>query len=66
MKNFGNLAIVCAQRKDVLLQIEQGKATVFFGEGPDRTAISFNWRDDSAVSGIVYDMNHGKYRENAA
>ena len=36
MKQLGNLAIICAQRKSVLLQIQGGMASVFVGAGPNR------------------------------
>ena len=36
MRQLGNLAIVCAGRSDVLLQIFQGQVTVHVGRGPQR------------------------------
>ena len=36
MKELGNLAVVCAGRMDVLLQIYDGYACVYVGEGPER------------------------------
>ena len=39
MKQLGNLAIVCAKRMDILLQIYDGYACVYVGEGPDRSSM---------------------------
>ena len=36
MKQLGNLAIVCAQRPEVLMQIHGGIVTVHVGCGPER------------------------------
>ena len=63
MKQLGNLAIVCAQRQNTLLQIIDGKSTVFVGVGPERRCISFDWRDDAEVSALVYELNHGRFCE---
>ena len=39
MKQLGNLAIICAQRQSVLLQIQGGMASIFVGAGPDRDVL---------------------------
>ena len=62
MKQLGNLAIICAQRPDALLQIMDGKATVFLGYGPCRTRIVADWHDDQKISEITHELNHGRYR----
>ena len=36
MKQLGNLAVVCAQRPDVLMQIYGNEVSVHVGEGPER------------------------------
>ena len=59
MKQLGNLAIVCAQRRDTLLQILDGMATVHVGHGPERIAITADWHDDAKIMGLVYELNHG-------
>uniref|UniRef100_UPI004056E4F8 hypothetical protein n=1 Tax=Agathobacter sp. TaxID=2021311 RepID=UPI004056E4F8 len=61
MKQLGNLAIVCAKRLDVLLQIYDGYAIVYVGEGPDRACMAAEWDDDEAISGFVHELNYGKY-----
>lgn len=40
MKQLGNLALVCAKRPEVLLQIYEGRACVYVGEGPERAMFS--------------------------
>ena len=38
MKQIGNLAVVCARRQDVLLQVGSEKVCVHVGAGPERNA----------------------------
>lgn len=61
MKQLENLAIVCAKRMDVLLQIYDGYACVYVGEGPERTSMLAKWDDDKAIRGFVHELNYGKY-----
>lgn len=63
MKQLGNLAIVCARRKDTLLQVLDGIATVYVGQGPERAALSADWYDDAKIMGIILELNHGQFRE---
>lgn len=63
MKHLGNLAIICARRPEVLMQVYAGQVTVYTGTGPDRAALSAAWDDDPAISRIVQELNFGKYRE---
>jgi len=63
MKEIGNLAIVCANRKDVLLSIQDGMVSVFAGAGPERTKFEAQWNDNAAISDIVHELNFGKFRE---
>ena len=63
MKQLGNLAIVCAQRPEVLMQIHGGIVTVHVGCGPERASLHMQWDDDAGVSRIVHELNFGKYRE---
>lgn len=59
MKQLGNLAVVCAAKKDVLLQIHNGVVSVHYGEGPTRETATVRWDDDEAISAIVYELNFG-------
>lgn len=63
MKQLGNLAIVCAQRSDVLLQILNGNATVFVGSGPDRKSITTDWGDDRKIAELIQELNFGSLSE---
>lgn len=62
MKQLGNLAIVCAHRPEILLQIYQGQVSVHVGAGPDRTTLFAVWDDDAEIEHIIYELNFGKYR----
>ena len=63
MKQLGNLAVVCAKKKDVLLQIHNGVVSVHYGAGPTRDSATAKWDDDEAISAIVYELNFGKGAE---
>ena len=39
MKQIGNLAVVCARRQDVLLQVGSEKVCVHVGAGPERNTL---------------------------
>ncbi len=60
MKQLGNLAVVCANKENVLLQIQNGEVCVHYGEGPERVTVTAKWDDDEAISAIVYELNFGK------
>ena len=63
MKQLGNLAIVCATKKDVLLQIHNGVVSVHYGAGPTRETATVKWDDDVAIRKIVKELNFGKNAE---
>jgi len=63
MKELGNLAIVCAKRRGTLLQVLDGVATVYVGQGPDRKAMSMDWQDDSKIKATIHELNHGRFKE---
>ena len=64
MKQLGNLAIVCATKQDVLLQIHNGVVSVHYGMGPTRKTVTANWNDDKKIRTIVQELNFGKNTEN--
>lgn len=64
MKQLGNLAIICAQRKSVQLQVRNGMASVLVDTGTDRAVLSAHWDNDAEIKQIIYELNFGKYREN--
>ena len=59
MKQIGNLAIVCAQRKDVALRIEQGRAMVLLDGTYAPTAFSADWDDDETIMAVIHELNFG-------
>ena len=63
MKQIGNLAVVCARQKDVLLQLHNGVVSVHYGAGPTRETAIARWDDDKAIRAIVYELNFGKNAE---
>lgn len=63
MKQLGNLALVCARRPDVLLQIQGNSVSVHVGQGPQRTTLYTQWDNDKNISTIIKELNFGKYAE---
>ena len=61
MKQLGNLAVVCAQRPDVLMQIYGSEVSVHVGEGPKRAVFSTKWDDDETIQSIIRELNFGRY-----
>ena len=59
MKQIGNLAIVCARRKDVTLRIEQGRVLILLEGAYAPTAISADWDDDETILSIIHELNFG-------
>ena len=60
MKQIGNLAIVCARRKDVTLRIEQGRVKVLLS-GTYAPAFSADWDDDETILSVIHELNFGRY-----
>ena len=63
MKQLGNLAIVCAKRPDVLMQLHSGQVAVHVGEGPDRAVLCCAWDNDADIDDMIRELNFGKYRK---
>lgn len=66
MKQLGNLALVCARRPSVLMQIHDGEVAVHVGTGPDRTTLRAASNDDAAISAIIRELNFGRYAQKEA
>ncbi len=66
MKQIGNLAVVCARRSEVLLQVYNGQVCVYVGHGPNRTVLSAACDDDTELNRMIYELNFGKYRQETA
>lgn len=62
MKQLGNLAVVCANRPDVLMQIQGRSVAVYVVRGPEREMLHTEWDDDEKISCIIRELNYGKYR----
>jgi hypothetical protein len=60
MKQLGNLAVICARRRGVLLQILDGKATLFVGEGTARRSFTADWDDDEHINRLIHELNFGE------
>ena len=56
MKQLGNLAIVCARRKDVTLRIEQGRVMVLLDGPYAPTAFSADWDDDETILSVIHEL----------
>ncbi len=61
MKELGNLAIVCARRPDVLMQIYDGTVTVHVGAGHKRETLHTAWDNDAEIRDIIREIIFGKY-----
>ena len=59
MKQIGNLAIVCARRKDVTLPIEQGRVMVMLDGTYAPPAVSADWDDDETLLSVIHELNFG-------
>ena len=66
MKQLGNLALACARRPEVLLQLYNGQVTVHVGQGPDRAVLCTAWDDDAQICRIIYELNFGQHRTEPA
>lgn len=61
MKQLGNLAVVCANRQDVRMELYRGSVTVHVGNMPIQTALCAQWDDDEQILRIIHELNFGKY-----
>lgn len=62
MKQIGNLAAVCAQRKDLTLRVGRGGVCVTIFRYP-LAFMTAKWDDDDAILHIIHELNFGEYRE---
>ena len=63
MKKLSELAIVCAKRPDVLLQLYEGFVCVYVGVEPERGSMVAKWDDDMAITGFIQQLETGKFAE---
>ena len=62
MKQLGNLAVVCAQRRSVELRIESGEVRVTVRKAPGSPSFYLRWDDDKKIEEVIHELNFGKYR----
>jgi hypothetical protein len=65
MYQFGNLAMICAGRSDVLLQLVDGHVTIYVENGLGRQQFTAYWQDNAEVEKLIYELNHGSLRKEA-
>ena len=58
MKQLGNLAIICAQRPELLMQLRGGRVSV---QAKDRVAMEAAWDDDARIEKMIYELNFGAF-----
>ena len=63
MLQLGNLAVVCARRDDVLMQIYGGTVAIHVGQGHARESINLGWRDNAKIEHTIHELNFGKYAD---
>ena len=56
MKQLGNLAVICAQRPELLLQLRDGLVSV---QAKNRAAMEAVWNDDARIEKMIYELNFG-------
>ena len=61
MKQLGNLAMVCARRPEVMMQLHGGNVSVYVGAGPERAVMGCAWDDDTKINHMIYELNFGRY-----
>ena len=63
MKQLGNLAIVCAQKKGVLFQVQDGEITILLECGAGKKEMQSAWDDDTKISDMIHVLNFGTEQE---
>lgn len=58
MKQLGNLAIICAQRPELLLQLRGGLVSV---QVKNSAAMEAAWNDDVRIERTIYELNFGTF-----
>lgn len=63
MKELGNLAIVCARRPDMLMQICGSEVKVYVRTGTKSKALCSPWDNDAMIRRIIHELNFGEYKQ---
>lgn len=61
MKQLGNLAIVCAQRRSVQFVVESGEVRVTIRNFPGSPSYYLRWDDDKKIEEVIHELNFGRY-----
>ena len=56
MKQLGNLAVICAQRPELLMQLRGGLVLV---QAKNRAAMEAAWNDYARIEKMNYELNFG-------
>jgi hypothetical protein len=63
VKELGNLAVICAGRKDVMLMLYEGAALLFIGKPPDCKAFRADCSNEKKIEGLIHELNFGTLSE---
>lgn len=58
MKQLGNLAVICAQRPELLMQLRDGLVLV---QAKNRAAMEAAWNDDTRIEKMIYELYFGAF-----
>ena len=58
MKQLGNLAVICAQRPALLMQLRDGLVSV---QAKNRAAMEAAWNDDTGIEKMIYELIFGAF-----
>ena len=64
MKQFGNLAIICAQRPDVTLLMQKGQVRVVAYHRGGYVTLLSAWDDEERIGEIIRELNFGRFARN--
>ena len=62
MKQLGNLALVCVQRRSILFMVESGEVRVTIRKAPGSPSFYLRWDDDKKIEEVIRELNFGKFR----
>ena len=60
MKQLGNLAIVCARKNHLVMQICDGKVSVHAGSDGGGLHRVMEWDDDETILNVIRELNFGE------
>lgn len=58
MKQLGNLAIICAQRPELLMQLRGGLVSV---QAKNHVTMEAAWNDDVRIEKMIHELNFGAF-----